>query len=300
MSDSTAVSKRPKGRSPAYPAVSLEKAVQRVRQLYKTERQYPIHVHALPEIWGYTALNGPASLNLSALSKFGLVEVEGARDDRTARVTDLAVQILEHPSTDARDEAIREAAMLPPIHQEMWEEYGPRLPSDANLMWRLTRIRGFTETGAKEFIREWRETMQFAQLDELTPVGSAEPEQEPDAETDVDIEDSDATGIETSKSFGEMTSAELQAQPGYAQKMARGRELVEQMFARPPQFDGPAVQSYPIPIALSGRPPVQVTGAFPLSEVEWTQFMAVLSAMKPVLVGEIPPTQPAEAQQLSE
>jgi len=39
------------------------------------------------------------------------------------------------------------------------------------------------------------------------------------------------------------------------------------------------MQSYPIPIALTGRQPVIFSGAFPLSEVEWSQFKAVLDAM---------------------
>jgi hypothetical protein len=55
--------------------------------------------------------------------------------------------------------------------------------------------------------------------------------------------------------------------------------------ARPVQAIEPRMQSYPIPIALTGRPPVIFSGAFPLSEVEWSQFKAVLDAMKPVLVG---------------
>jgi hypothetical protein len=52
------------------------------------------------------------------------------------------------------------------------------------------------------------------------------------------------------------------------------------------------VQNYPIPIALKGRPPVVISGAFPLSEAEWAQFKAVLEAMKPVLVGDPPVAEP--------
>ena len=166
MSEEPRPLKRPKGRSPAYPAISLEKAIQRVRQLYARDKQYEIPVASLPELWGYASLNGPAGLTISALKKFGLINDEGAKDERRISVTDEAVHILNHPSSDARAEAIRDAALHPPIHREFWDEYGSSLPSDANMIWRLTRDRGFTETGAKEFLREWRETLEFAGLDE--------------------------------------------------------------------------------------------------------------------------------------
>lgn len=74
--------------------------------------------------------------------------------------------------------------------------------------------------------------------------------------------------------------------------MDKGKEFVAQraqmpfhvamgMGAAPTE----GVQSYPIPIALTGRTPVIISGPFPLSEQEWIQFNAVLNAMKPVLVG---------------
>jgi hypothetical protein len=239
----------------------------------------------VPAIWGYQNLNGPAGLALSALKKFGLVDDEGTKDERRVRVTDLAVQILNHPSSDARETAIKDAALIPPIHREMWEEYGTHLPSDANLMWRLTRNRGFTETGAKEFIREWRETMEYAQLsrkdasaahlseevgltDEVTtePIAGPDPESEP-YEPQADVQPQTA---------------------GYQFPAQQAKQIMDAH----PRAQDPAVQDYKIPIALAGRPPVTITGAFPLSEAEWTQFMAILSAMKPVLVGA--PMPPAD------
>lgn len=44
--------------------------------------------------------------------------------------------------------------------------------------------------------------------------------------------------------------------------------------------------SYTIP--LMGGAAVVVEGEFPISEQEWAQFLAVLNAMKPGLVGERP------------
>lgn len=289
MSDASG-SKRPKGRSPAYPSIDLERAIQRVEQLFKKERQYPIPTSVVPEIWGYSALNGPAAQQLSALLKFGLVESQGSRDERVIRVSDLAVKILNHPSYEARQEAIREAALAPVIHKEMWEEYGADLPSDSNLLWRLTRERGFTETGAKEFVREWRATMAFAQLDvadDDTDVASAAPE---------DVEEYESPATSTESEPGPSTRPgftndlqEFMRQTGFDGRLSRGRRIVESRLSdalplSTSEEPSVSVQQYPIPIALTGRPPVVVSGPFPLSETEWLQFTAVLQAMKPVLM----------------
>jgi hypothetical protein len=263
--------RRPRGRSPAYPAIDLEKAVLRVGQLYRKDKQYPISVNTVPAIWNYNSLNGPAALSISALKKFGLIEDSGSKSDREITVSDLAVQILNHPSTDAKAEAIKQAALNPPIHREMWDEYGVDLPSDANLEWRLTRDRGFTETGAREFIKEYRETITFAELGEDDAF-----------KADLGLADSDAPEFDAD------------AEPSrFQQSAASGRQYVEQLTGEgtlsasmPLMQNASVLQQYPIPIARQGRPPVTISGAFPLSSDEWDRFKAVLEAMKPVLVDD--------------
>lgn len=266
MSEEQPSQKRPKGRSPAYPAISLEKAIQRVRQLYARDKQYKIPITSLPEIWGYASLNGPASLTISALKKFGLVNDEGAKDERRISVTDSAVHILNHPSSDVRTEEIKGAALLPPIHREMWEAYGAHLPSDAILLWHLTREQGFTETGAKEFIREWRETMEFAELGKHKEADPSSRNSQPIGYDEKPLHQDDLVVSDAPRDSFE-------------------REVVSpvQQFDTEARSTAP-VQSYPIPIALHGRPPVVISGAFPLSAPEWAQFKAVLDAMRPVLV----------------
>jgi hypothetical protein len=43
--------------------------------------------------------------------------------------------------------------------------------------------------------------------------------------------------------------------------------------------------TFAVPIAV-GAAPIVIEGDFPLSEAEWDQFILVLNAMKPGLVGE--------------
>lgn len=271
MSETTETPPRRKrrntGRSPAYPAISLDKAMQRVKQLYDQDRQYPIPVAKVASTWGYANLNGPAALAVSALKKFGLVDDEGSKEERTIAVSDLAVQILNHPAEDARERAIKEAALRPPIHREMWDQYGTNLPSEATLEWRLTRDRGFTDTGAKEFIREYVDTIIYAKLGEEDASSSAPSDRSKGGE---DLREA------TSSSAPEITSTN--------RPMWTHETTLPPGVTTPSPGDASPVQSYPIPIALQGRPPVVVSGPFPLSETEWTQFKAVLEAMRPVLV----------------
>src|SRR6266566_2450697 len=172
MSESTPA-KKPKGRSPAYPSINLETAIQRARQLYDKERHYLTPMSTIASHWGYRSLNGAAVGAIAALKKYGLLDQEGAGQDRKAKLSELADVILVHPDEVKRKAAIREAALRPPTHREMWEKYHNHLPSEQNLLWELTRDRGFTETGAKEFIPIYRATIAFAQLEDDN--GTSEP-----------------------------------------------------------------------------------------------------------------------------
>jgi len=238
---------RRKGRSPNYPGISLDVAIQRAGELYAKERQHPAPVTTVARHWSYKSFNGPASVSLAALKKFGLLEDEGSGDARVARVSDVAVEILANPHEERKRAAIRDAAIRPEIHREMWERYGSQLPSDATLQWELTRSRGFTETGAAEFIREYKATLAFARLEEAS------------YESQVQVADGDnARAIEREEPIGQGQRAELRHVSADSRRV------------------------FPIPLIGGGT--VVVEGEFPLSERDWTQFMAVLGAMKPGLV----------------
>lgn len=248
----TAATKMPKGRSPAYPAINLEIAIQRARQLYDRARQHPIPVDTIVNYWHYKSLNGPAAQALAALVKYGLVDDEGAGKARKARVSSLGQAILAHPDEAGRKAAIRQAALRPAIHREMWEQYGEDLPPDETLRWELTQTRGFTETGAKEFLPVYRATIAFAQLASHAPEHALE---------------ADKAELERDYRKDEQDN---QPQHGSIQPLGDPRQ--------PP----PVTKSYPIPLIGGGA--VTVEGKFPITEQDWDQFMAVLTAMRPGLV----------------
>ena len=252
MSESADASRKRKGRSPSYPGINLETAVQRARQLYVKERQHPTSVETIASHWGYRSLNGPGAVTLAALKKFGLASYEGSGEGRRAALTDLAVDILENPSILARQAATQRAALSPSIHRELWERYGASPPSDLNLRWELTRDRGFTETGAAEFIPEYRETIDFAQLADS---GTALLQDHDDAEDGEEEEEEEAP-----------------PPPARQQKEGTGRGKVSE-----------TASVYTIPLPRSAGT-VRLEADFPLSESDWQHFITVLNAMKPGLV----------------
>lgn len=252
--------RRPKGRSPSYPAINLEVAVQRARELYERDRQHAVPVVTAVKRWGYKSLNGPAAQALAALKKFGLAEDEGTGDARRVRVADLAVEILANPDPGARRAAIQEAALRPAIHREMWAEFGPDLPSDEALRWELTRERSFTETGAAEFIRSYKATVAFAHL----AAGRVEPVQ-------VAVQDTVQGSIQ-----------DVVQDEANDDKPSHMDSFPATFAPSKPMQTSASSRAFPIPLIGGGI--VTVEGDFPLSEQDWSHFITVLNAMKPGLV----------------
>jgi hypothetical protein len=249
-----APTKRPRGRSPNYPGLDLETAIQRARTLYDRERTNVAHFDTIIRHWGYQAASGSARVTYAALRHYGLLTDEGSGDRKRARLSDLALRIVQdsRPNSPERQAALQEAALTPSIHREVWDDYQGALPSDDNLRYTLIRERGFTENGAEEFIREFRDTIAFAGLGE----GATLPPQ-----------------TETNQSGG---SRQMQTQ------------TLERPEAPPADPEARAVQ-----LPLGGGKWATLHASFPVSEHDWDLMLAVLGAMKPGLVAEAPAAAPA-------
>jgi hypothetical protein len=239
--------KAPKGRSPSFPSISLKTAVERAGIAHEKLRQHQAPVKSFTDLWGYKSpTTGPASVTFAALKKYGLVEDEGTGKGRTAKLTDLAVEILmkEDPLP-----AIRRAALMPPIHAEMWDEHKADVPPVDALRYEFVVKRGFTESGLRDFLREYTETINYAQL---ASAGTVTEEDEGSDEVEEEAPDENT---------------------GDSKRRQRQR--------------GEGVLTYAVPVAAGTD--ITIEGRFPLTEPEWVQFLAVLSAMKPGLVAPTGP-----------
>jgi hypothetical protein len=161
MADATRSSK-PR-RSPRYPAINLEAALDRAVALYREEGRGLAPNDAILGYWGYSPGCGPGFGTLAALKRFGLLRSE---EPGKSRLSELALRIIldEQEGSGERQEAVEQAALTPTIHREIWEKYPDGLPSDAAVHRFLRRDRGFTDAAAERLIKEFRETVTFARL----------------------------------------------------------------------------------------------------------------------------------------
>lgn len=146
-----------KSRSPQYPIVSLQEAINKARLVWEKDYQSELPREVIAEHMGYKSLNGKSLGILSTVGKYGLLE---GRGDQT-KVSDLAVQIFAHDKGEAeRADAIQKAAAEPVLFKDIAEKFGSHSPSDQALKSYLI-TRGFTLSATDSVIRSFRDTEQF-------------------------------------------------------------------------------------------------------------------------------------------
>jgi hypothetical protein len=151
---------RKKVRSPSFPAVDLREAVERARTFYEAARRNAARPEIVVAHWGYSPKSSGGLQTIAALRAYGLLEGE-----RTARLTDRAVRlVLDDPGSPERTAMVRDAALAPPVHAQLWERYGVDLPSDKNLRSFLVLELGFNEASVDLCLRNYRETLSFSGL----------------------------------------------------------------------------------------------------------------------------------------
>lgn len=273
------VRRKYEGRSPNYPYFDLERSLARAAALFQAERMHWTPVEAALHQWGYTNPGGKAAMTLSSMKQFGLIEDQGRGEARRVRVTTRAHDILNTPHAEERSALLRQAALAPEIHREMWNAFGNALPSDDSLVWTLSKEHGFTRAGAEDFVRQWKRTMQYAGIDT-----GAHPDIEPDLDADTP---SSSTSWQPSASEQRDAPATLdrveEATRHHASDTIRLGGIAR--HASSPQ------QQVQIPLP-GGTRSVTLSGDFPLREPDWDYLVAVMNAMKPGLVAGAVETSP--------
>jgi hypothetical protein len=178
----------PKGkkhRSPAYPAITLAQAIKRADEFYAEEHTNPASFNSAATHWGYKPTSSGALLTAAALKSFGLLDELESTSGRTFQISPLGRKIVadKRPNSTERAEAIKEAAMKPKIHADLWRKYNGRLPSDVELNYRLEVDWDFNVNSIPAFIKEFRDTIAFAKLDESANMSLAEADSEKRDET---------------------------------------------------------------------------------------------------------------------
>lgn len=164
MSDEQAQSR--KHRSPAYPFMGLETAIERARVVYEKERMHPATVPVMAGHWGFKDKSSGGLQTVSALRQFGLMEeAPGNGAARRVKLTDAARRLIVLPADNPeRPRLLAEAARKPTLYAELLEKWGSELPSDQNLRTYLLLERNFNESAVDGAIRNFRSSISFAGL----------------------------------------------------------------------------------------------------------------------------------------
>jgi hypothetical protein len=148
--DELTESRKAKERSPNFPFISLQAALDRAQVFYAQEKRGSAPLPVAAEHWGYRPSSSGALQTAAALKSYGLMIDEGAGSNRKLKLTDLALRILldMRPDDTDRKRYMRQAALTPSVCAEIYGKWPDGLPSDATLNHYLVLELGFNQSTA--------------------------------------------------------------------------------------------------------------------------------------------------------
>lgn len=153
-----------KDRSPSFPFITITKAIERTQQLFDQAKRHEMRMSDAATAMNYGAKSSGVIQTLAALIAYGLVEDSGSGDGRKFKVSDLGFKLLADQRPGAREAAVAEAAVKPKLIAEYALAWRDGRPGDAICLSELHIDRGFTEDGAKTFLRVFDDALRYAKL----------------------------------------------------------------------------------------------------------------------------------------
>jgi hypothetical protein len=158
--------KKTKVRSPNYPGYSLDRCIKLVGILYENFKRTSSAIEVATKSIGFSSKSSSGMQVMASLSYYGLINIEGTGADRRVSVSDLAFKIIfdKRPESTEREAAIKEAALNPALFKKIKEFYGNQIPNDSSLEYDLPFKFKFNPGTVREFIRVFKDTMDFAKV----------------------------------------------------------------------------------------------------------------------------------------
>lgn len=146
-----------RSRSPNYPAVPLDQAIDLVGRLHSKSRTNVIDRESAAKDLGYSGLTGRSLKMLGALAQYDLVKSTGKG---SLRVTPVAVDIL-HGITEAdRKAALRHAGAAPKLFKSILDRFTDGIPSE-NVIRSYLIQQGYADGAIGPAIKSFVETIRF-------------------------------------------------------------------------------------------------------------------------------------------
>lgn len=147
-------------RSPAFPQVPLDDAVERLAAF---ERYFGRHAASLDQAglaWGLKQCGDI----LAALRYYGFIEYIGDSNARQVVLTEDGRNLLRAQQPSVRQDILRKAALRPKEIAKFWSIWGTDRPPDPVCIDELVLRNNFSERGAPLFLHSYDATIAFAGL----------------------------------------------------------------------------------------------------------------------------------------
>jgi len=148
-------------RSPSFPYVGLEKAVERTGRLFAKAKRHEVRLSDAASDWGLGPKSSATLQTAAALIGYGLIEDSGSGENRKVRVSELGWRILEDRRPGVKEKLLAEAALKPKLIAEYAEVWRDGRPDDAHCISDLKFDKGFNSEAAERFLRVFDETIRF-------------------------------------------------------------------------------------------------------------------------------------------
>jgi hypothetical protein len=146
-----------RSRSPNYPAIPLEQAIDLVRQIHSKSRTNVIDRESAAKDMGYSGLTGRSLKILGALGQYDLITRAGKGD---LRVTPVSVDILHGLTDDDRKSALRHAGEAPKLFKGIRDRFTDGIPSE-NVIRSFLVQQGYADAAIGPAIKAFLETNRF-------------------------------------------------------------------------------------------------------------------------------------------
>lgn len=153
------MSTSPAVRSPAYPSLSLQDAIDAVAKIESQYRTAPVDREVAAKVLGYSGLTGASNSTLAALAHYGLVERAGKGH---MRVTPRARAILHAQNAAEKADNLRAAGFEPDLFRELHERFPDMIPPEDGVVTHLNR-QGFNQSAVRPAAKAYLSTLAYLQ-----------------------------------------------------------------------------------------------------------------------------------------
>lgn len=173
-----------RSRSPNYPAIPLDQAIDLIAKLHSKNRTNVIPRESAAKDMGYSGLTGRSLKLLGALAHYDLVKPSGKGN---LQVTPIAVDILHGISPDDRKAALGHAGSAPKLFKSIRDRFTDGIPSE-NVIRSFLIQQGYADAAIGPAVKAFLETSRFLENAGVYDSHGVADENESDALVSEDVE----------------------------------------------------------------------------------------------------------------